>query len=721
MIYEFQQPRFVEKREMPFKMGAKNPDGIEIFSNNLYMTLDGKPFYPVCGEMPVTRVKREYWEDRIIKSKAGGINCMSTFLCWCVHEFYENQFDFTGDNDIAYFLELCKKHDMWVFLRIGPWITSEHRNGGLPDYIGRTGEYGWRTNDPKYLARVKVWYQKVYEQVKPYLYQNGGSIFNIQIDNEMLNNADHLQYLKDMAVEVGLTAPIMSISGWGRNGGALFYDYEFIPMWGGYPDAPFYTGKTKRKPAGHYEFTHNRNAPDIADQAVTDQDQFPPAHIDYDDYPNCWAELGLGGCQAKHRRPWMQAEDNYAMALTKLGGGMNSFSYYIYAGGRNRIIDGYPLNLFHDAEYKRLRCYPIISYEFTAAIGASGDITPPYRRQKLINHFFNAYGEDLCTMFTTLRKEKVDRYDLEHLRYATRINREGCGYIFVNNYIHGYQKDSYQDVQFKLPTGQVVPAKGMNVAENYPFLFPYNIRYGSHKAEYITAQPLTKWGNTFYFVAIRENEPVYQFEGMEPIVAKVGKDNGFTVGDDTFITLTEEEAEHLCVFSDGIYIGDGCDLTESVDTGIGACGFDSFRYWKYENGSWQYHQVVRDLPLARVTWEEIEDPGLDRKFFYELQSFADEGRTCEFRPDWPLKFYRVKVDGSNGYVHIRYGGDSGQLYCDGQLCDDNYFMNGDWVVQAELMDGKDCIVVLSEYQHNIYLEVEPPVDHDIVEITVTAQ
>ena len=721
MIYEFQQPRFVEKREMPYKMGGKNPDGIEIFSNNLYLTRDGKPFYPIMGEMPVTRVRRKHWEDRIIKMKAAGITTMSTFLFWCVHEFYEGQFDFTGDNDIAYYLQLCHKHGMWVSLRIGPWVTSEHLNGGLPSWLARTGKYAWRTNDPNYLAKVKIWYEKVYEQIHPYLYENGGNIFLIQIDNEMLNDADHLQALKELAIEAGLKAPIISISGWGRNGGALFHDYEFIPMWGGYPDAPFYTGRNKRKPAGHYEFTHHRNAPEIADQAVTDQDKFPKAHINYDDYPNCWCELGVGGNQAKHRRPWMREKDNYAMALTKLGGGMNSIGYYIFAGGRNQLIDNNALNLWHDPEYKRMRCYPIISYDFTGAIGNSGNITPSYRRLKLINHFFNTYGGDLCTMFTTLCKDKVDRYDLEHLRYATRINKEGSGYIFVNNYIHAYQKDGYQDVQFKLPDGTVIPEKGITVPENDSFFFPYNMQYGSHKAQYVTAQPLTKWDNTYFFVQIPEVEPVYHFEGLEPILGKVGKDNGFTLDGDTYITLTREEAEHLCVFEKGIYIGDNCDLTETKDEGIGACGFASYAYWHYENGNWNYTNVERNLPLATATFEEIEDPGLDRKFFYELQSFADEGRSCEYLPDWPLKFYRVKVNGSNGYVHIHYSGDSAQMYCDGVLTCDNLFMNGDWIMQADLLDGKECIAVISEYKHNIYLEVEPQTDHDLHEIVVTAE
>ncbi len=719
MVYQFENPRYVEKVEGKFRMGGKNPDGVEIYANNLYLTRDGKPFYPIAGEMPVTRTRRAHWEDRIIKMKADGVNTVSTYLFWCVHEFEEGKFDFTGDKDIRYFLEMCHKHDMMVSLRIGPWVTSEHLCGGLAPWIVQSGEYKWRTNDPKYLAKVKIWYEKVYEQVHPYLYKNGGNIIIMQIDNEMLDNAEHLQALKELAISVGLEAPIYTITGWGKNGGSLFHDYEFIPVWGGYPDAPFYTGTNKRRPAGHFEFTKNRNAPDIADQAIFNQEDFPPAHINYDEYPNCWAELGIGGNQAKHRRPWLKADDNFAMALTKLGGGMNMIGYYIFAGGRNMLINGNALNLWHGPWAKR--CYPIISYEFTAAIRASGNLTPTYRRMKLINHFFNTYGAELCEMQTVLTDQKNDRYDLKHLRYAARLNKENEGYIFVNNFMHAYQKDGYTDVQFKMPDGNVVPEKGMNVPENYSFFIPYRIRYGSHLAEYATVEPLTKWGNTYFFVAIGDVEPIYKFEGMEPIAAKVGKENGFKLGEDTFITLTREEAERMCIFTDGIYLGDGCDLTETKQDGISAAGWDSYAYWHYEDGAWVYTQVAREPNLAEVTWEEIQDPGLDRKFFYELQSTGYEGESYEHFPDWPLKFYRLKVNGSNGYVHLRYSGDSAQLYCDGILSDDDFFMNGDWVVQAEMMDGKDCIVVISEYQHNIYIEVEPQSDHDLHEVVVTAE
>ncbi len=55
---------------------------------------------------------------------------------------------------------------------------------------------------------------------------------------------------------------------------------------------------------------------------------------------------------------------------------------------------------------------------------------------------------------------------------------------------------------------------------------------------------------------------------------------------------------------------------------------------------------------------------------------------------------------------------------DGILSDDNFFKNGDRIVQAELMNGKDCVVVISEYKHNIYVEVEPQSDHDLHEVQI---
>ena len=44
MIYEFSAPKFVEKVENKFKMGGKDPQGNELYANNLYLTENGKQY-----------------------------------------------------------------------------------------------------------------------------------------------------------------------------------------------------------------------------------------------------------------------------------------------------------------------------------------------------------------------------------------------------------------------------------------------------------------------------------------------------------------------------------------------------------------------------------------------------------------------------------------------------------------------------------------------------
>lgn len=48
--------------------------------------LDGKPVTLICGEMHYPRVPQEYWRDRIRRAKAMGINTISTYVFWNIHE-----------------------------------------------------------------------------------------------------------------------------------------------------------------------------------------------------------------------------------------------------------------------------------------------------------------------------------------------------------------------------------------------------------------------------------------------------------------------------------------------------------------------------------------------------------------------------------------------------------------------------------------------------------
>jgi len=103
------------------EMGATSPDGVTLSANQSVILKDGKPMPLAMGEIHPQRYPAEYWEEAILEMKAGGLNAIAGYWFWAFIEPQRDVFDFTGTNNVRYFMELCKKHDMMVFPRIGPF------------------------------------------------------------------------------------------------------------------------------------------------------------------------------------------------------------------------------------------------------------------------------------------------------------------------------------------------------------------------------------------------------------------------------------------------------------------------------------------------------------------------------------------------------------------------------------------------------------------------
>ena len=133
--------------------------------NNYYLEKNGKPFFAVSGEFHYSRMDERRWEDELIKMRLGGVNVVSTYLFWNHIEEEEGVFDFSGSKDIRRFVTLCRKHGLYVILRIGPFDHGEARNGGLPDWLyGKPFEV--RTVNEGFLACVRRLYGRIGEQVR---------------------------------------------------------------------------------------------------------------------------------------------------------------------------------------------------------------------------------------------------------------------------------------------------------------------------------------------------------------------------------------------------------------------------------------------------------------------------------------------------------------------------------------------------------------------------
>ena len=144
-----------------------------------------RPTLPVCGEFHFARCNPEFWEDGLRKMKACGVTAVSTYVFWILHEPEEGRFDWRDRRDLRRFVDLCARQGLDVYLRTGPFAHGEMRNGGLPDWLyGKPFEV--RSNDPAYLACVQRFYAEIGRQIQDYLWQSGGPIAGIQLENEFM-------------------------------------------------------------------------------------------------------------------------------------------------------------------------------------------------------------------------------------------------------------------------------------------------------------------------------------------------------------------------------------------------------------------------------------------------------------------------------------------------------------------------------------------------------
>ena len=142
---------------------AKNGDLYEVTSR--YLMKNKKPILPIMGELHFSRWHPDEWREAILKMRAGGITIVSTYVFWIHHEEKEGEWDFAGSRDLRRFLEVCRRLEMPVWLRIGPWNHGECRNGGFPDWLVQGG-FRLRENDPQYLHHVRRYWTKLAEQAE---------------------------------------------------------------------------------------------------------------------------------------------------------------------------------------------------------------------------------------------------------------------------------------------------------------------------------------------------------------------------------------------------------------------------------------------------------------------------------------------------------------------------------------------------------------------------
>ena len=517
-VYELTAPATPKViRDSHLRMGGTSPTGGSISVNNYYMSIDGKPTIPVMGEFHYSRYPAEQWEEEILKMKAGGVTVLPTYVFWSLHEEVEGQFRWDGQRNLRRFLELCKKHEMPVIVRIGPFCHGEIRSGGLPDWLfAKPLEV--RSNDPEYLKIVKRLYHEIAQQLKGLYYKDGGPIIGCQVENEMQHSAapwaicypgepndytaasynageanigvevqakkatgsemgdEHMRILKRMAEAEGIIVPFYTATGWGN---AAVIEGEAIPVTAAYT-YPFWD----KVPVP---------SPFLMFKDLTKEADYAPTRYNPSDYPSFCAEMGAGIQMIYSARPIVTAEAAEGLMVRTLGSGSNGIGYYMYHGGSTPKQMG-GVGSFNDEPMGM----PKISYDFQAPIGEFGLEGKMYRNLRLIHSFLADFGDRLAPMETVLPEgwEKMTPENRDDLRFAARM-KDDKGFVFMINFQdHDTLRHDITGLQLKLNLKNEelrIPAEGtFTLSKDQSVILPFNFEMQGALLKYATAQLLMK-------------------------------------------------------------------------------------------------------------------------------------------------------------------------------------------------------------------------------------
>uniref|UniRef100_A0A671VDY1 Beta-galactosidase n=1 Tax=Sparus aurata TaxID=8175 RepID=A0A671VDY1_SPAAU len=182
-------------------------------ANSSQFTLERKPFRILGGSIHYFRVPRAYWEDRLLKMKACGLNTLTTYVPWNLHEPERGAFNFEDELDLEAYLRLAASLGLWVILRPGPYICSEWDLGGLPSWLLRDPNMKLRTTYPGFTEAVNSFFNQLIKKVVPHQYSKGGPIIAVQVENEYgayAQDEEYMAFVKQALLSRGVTELLLT-------------------------------------------------------------------------------------------------------------------------------------------------------------------------------------------------------------------------------------------------------------------------------------------------------------------------------------------------------------------------------------------------------------------------------------------------------------------------------------------------------------------------------
>ena len=416
--------------------------------------LDDQPFQILSGGIHYFRTVPEHWEDRLLKLKALGLNTVETYIPWNLHEPKKGEFNFSGLADIEKFIALAHSLDLYVILRPSPYICAEWEMGGFPAWLLKDKENVLRTSHPSFLKHVEEYFDVLLPKFRKFLYQDGGPLIAMQIENEYGaygNDMDYLNFYKEQYSKHGLDTFLFTSDG-----------PEFMKQ-GSLPDV-----------------TTTVNFGSRVEEAFSQLEEFKP------NSPKMVAEFWIGWFDHWNGKHHTRSAEDTAEVFRDLMEAKSSVNFYMLHGGTN-------FGFMNGANHYDIYYPTITSYDYDALLTESGEITEKYKAVKNVLKDYievpedyeskmksHSYGEveltESVSIFDTLsdiskKTDYIIPLSMEELDqpygytlYRTTVNRQGeltfnseaihdRSFIYINGkyVMTTYKNDEVKDLKLHFP------------------------------------------------------------------------------------------------------------------------------------------------------------------------------------------------------------------------------------------------------------------------------
>ncbi|XP_071482415.1 beta-galactosidase-1-like protein 2 [Diadema antillarum] len=317
--------------------------------------LDGEKITILSGSLHYFRVVPQYWEDRLMKMKSGGLNTVTTYVPWNLHEQVRGDFDFTGILDVVEFLKVAQKVGLHVIFRPGPYICAEWDFGGLPSWLLSDNEMKVRTTYPLFTEAVSKYFDELIPRIVPLQYNRGGPIIAVQVENEYGSFGKDTSYMEN--IKEGLTMR-------GITELLLTSDNTRTHMENGRLPGVLMTANFQENVDKHFQNLIDLQGNDMPLMAM----EFWSGWFDH------WGE--------KHHIYEPEGLAGLTKAILEKGASVN---FYMYHGGTNF---GFMNGGNYDGGYKPT----ITSYDYDAPLSEAGDTTEKFFKLKEIIQKYTGKG-----------------------------------------------------------------------------------------------------------------------------------------------------------------------------------------------------------------------------------------------------------------------------------------------------------------------------------------